>query len=84
MHFGDRIKELREQAELTQTALAKAAGVNLRTLQGWEQYRRVPVSADLFKVLKVLGKSADLFADDDLRTREKQKPPKKPRRKKGE
>lgn len=36
------IKELRKKAGLTQSALAKAVGVDIKTIQNWEAGRPVP------------------------------------------
>lgn len=62
MQFGEKLKELREAAGLTQAALASESGLSLRTLQSWEQNHRAPVSPDFFKLVKALGVSADAFA----------------------
>ncbi len=35
--FGDRVAAAREQAGITQEALAKRLGVRLNTLKGWEE-----------------------------------------------
>jgi DNA-binding XRE family transcriptional regulator len=60
--FSEMLNRLREKAGLTQAALARRAGLSLRTVQSWEQGRRSPVSADFFKLVKALGVSADEFA----------------------
>jgi transcriptional regulator with XRE-family HTH domain len=62
MSFGQRLRSLREKAGLTQAALAELAGVPLRTVQGWEQDYRCPVSPDFFKLARALGVSADEFS----------------------
>jgi putative transcriptional regulator len=62
MLFAEALKAARERAGMTQAELARRAGVSLRTIQSWEQGRRVPVSPDFFKLVKALGVSADDFA----------------------
>jgi transcriptional regulator with XRE-family HTH domain len=63
MNFGQTLSKLREQAQLTQAALADKAGLSLRTVQAWEQGRRSPVSPDFFKLVKALGATCEAFAD---------------------
>ena len=62
MPFGEALKRAREAAGLSQSELARKAGVSLRTIQGWEQGRRSPVSPDFFRLASALGVSADSFA----------------------
>ena len=76
MHFGEVMKQWREQAGLTQAELAKKSRISLRTVQSWEQGSRSPVSPEFFKLVKTLGALADLFAGI-------KENPHKPRRKKG-
>jgi transcriptional regulator with XRE-family HTH domain len=62
MKFGDILKSMREEAGLTQTALAAKAGLSLRTIQGWEQGRRSPVSPDFFRLTRAMGTSCESFS----------------------
>src|SRR5262249_1405565 len=62
MQFGVLMSRLRQGAGLTQASLADRAGLSLRTVQSWEQGRRVPVSPDFFKLVAALGVPADAFA----------------------
>jgi transcriptional regulator with XRE-family HTH domain len=57
-----RLKQLREAAGMTQAALAKAAGVPLRTYQTWEQGVRTPLFDAAAKVAEALGVSLDDLA----------------------
>lgn len=75
------LKQIREEKGLTQAALAKQAGLSIRTIQGWEQGRRSPVSPDFFKLVQALDISADQFASI-FTPPEPEKPARK--RKKGE
>jgi transcriptional regulator with XRE-family HTH domain len=63
MTFNEILRTLREEAGLTQAGLAEKSGVPLRTIQGWEQGYRCPVSPDFFKLTGALGVSADRFAE---------------------
>lgn len=63
MELAEMLQKFREEKGLTQAALAKKAGVSLRTIQSWEQERRSPISPDFFRVVKALGVSADDFAE---------------------
>jgi transcriptional regulator with XRE-family HTH domain len=64
MSFGEALRRFREKAGMTQAALADKSGIPLRTIQGWEQDYRSPVSADFFTVAYALGVSADVFAKE--------------------
>jgi transcriptional regulator with XRE-family HTH domain len=77
MTFGETLARLRQEAGLTQAALAKRSGLSLRTVQSWEQGRRSPVSPEFFKLARALGVSADAFAGIAAA-----KPARKPRGKK--
>ena len=78
--FGEMVQQFREKLGLTQTALADKAGVSLRSIQGWEQNRRRPVSEDFFRLVKALGVPADTFAvAEGLDSQSKKKPARKGR-----
>jgi transcriptional regulator with XRE-family HTH domain len=83
MTFGAMLQKLRLQLGLSQSALAGKSGVPVRTIQGWEQDYRCPVSVDFFKIARALGVSADAFALMEMSAPtavKKQKPRKGPRR----
>src|SRR4051794_14736934 len=61
--FGETLRHLRESGGLTQTGLAEKSGVKLRTIQGWEQGYRCPVSPDFFRLVRALGVSCEVFND---------------------
>jgi transcriptional regulator with XRE-family HTH domain len=61
--FGERLRQLRHQAGMTQAALAEAAGVPLRSIHGYEQGYREPYWNVLFKLARGLGVPAEAFAD---------------------
>ena len=57
--LGQRIARLRHEAGMTQQQLADAAGVPVRTLQGWEQDRREPASRELYWLARGLVTTTD-------------------------
>ncbi len=60
--MGARFKRLREAAGMSQSELAKASGVPLRSYQQWEQGRRTPLLDAAAKVAEALGVSVDELA----------------------
>lgn len=68
MSFGETLRRLRQQAGLTQIALAQKAGLSLRSVQNWEQGHRNPRLDTLLALTKALSVSADrLLVKDDTR-----------------
>ena len=63
MKFGEKLKDARQKAELTQEAVAKQIGVSRQSLSNWENDRTYP---DLASVLK-LSDLYELSLDDLLR-----------------
>jgi DNA-binding XRE family transcriptional regulator len=61
--FGERLRELREAADMTQQELARRSGVNIYTLRGYEQGRREPYWRSVFDVAAGLGVSSEVFRD---------------------
>ena len=47
LEFGRRVREIREGLGLSQSQFASTFGLSLRSLQEWEQARRLPDSAVL-------------------------------------
>lgn len=75
MSFGETLRRLREQEGLTQARLAEKSNIPLRTIQGWEQGYRCPVSPDFFQLARALGVSADAFAESVELARQSLTPP---------
>ena len=47
MTFGEKVKTLRKTKDMSQTQLAQAVGVSLRTVGGWEKEGRYPKQHEL-------------------------------------
>jgi transcriptional regulator with XRE-family HTH domain len=52
---GERLQHLRRARGLSQSQLARAAGVPVGTLRGWEQGRRTPLADMLPRLAGALG-----------------------------
>lgn len=61
--FAERLRELREAANLTQEGLARSCDVSIGSIRDYEQGRREPNMRALFKVVKALGVSCEVFAE---------------------
>jgi transcriptional regulator with XRE-family HTH domain len=62
--MGQRLQRLRKEAGLSQSALARATGIPVTTIRGWEQDRRLPRIDSALKVARALGISLDKLAGD--------------------
>jgi transcriptional regulator with XRE-family HTH domain len=62
--MGNRLQRLRLEAEMSQSELARAAGVPVGTLRNWEQDRRIPRLDTARDVAKALGVSLDDLTGD--------------------
>lgn len=60
--MGKRLQTLRLARGLSQSQLAKVAGVPLGTLQGWERGRRTPLLDAAAKLADALGCTLDELA----------------------
>jgi transcriptional regulator with XRE-family HTH domain len=59
---GARLQALRKKARLSQSDLAKKAGLSVRSLQSWEIDRRAPGFDALTALCRALGVSLDELA----------------------
>lgn len=57
--FGERLRELRKKAGLTQEELAYKVGVHETTIRGWETTKRLPHASELKKLAAILHVSED-------------------------
>lgn len=66
MKFGEKLKALRKERGLTQNELAKAVGVDTRSVVGWEQEGRYPRKRELYaKLAEVLGTEENYLLTED-------------------
>ena len=61
MTFGEKLKELRTQAGLTQAQLAELSDVPLGTIRDYEQGKRDPLLSTAQKLARALNQSLDVF-----------------------
>ena len=65
--FSQRLKDLREERHLSQTAVANKLGCAVSTYANWEQGRREPSVYDIFNLLWVFEIEAnELFDISDI------------------
>ena len=57
--FGQRLRQARQKAGLSQSELAEAAGLSVRTLQSWEQGQREPLADQVRKLVEALKADAN-------------------------
>jgi transcriptional regulator with XRE-family HTH domain len=92
MTFGEKLRDMRERAGLTQEALAANSGLALGTIRNYEQGLRIALFPAAVKIAKALGVTCEVFADceditghneEPAKVRPKGKAParKKPRKK---
>jgi transcriptional regulator with XRE-family HTH domain len=60
--MGQRFKQLRERAGLSQAELARATGIPKASIQGWEQGRRTPLLDAAARIAEALDVSLDDLA----------------------
>jgi transcriptional regulator with XRE-family HTH domain len=62
--FGDRLKDLRERAGVTQRELAARAGLGQKTISNWEQGISEPVWSNVLALAKALGLDCRAFEQE--------------------
>jgi transcriptional regulator with XRE-family HTH domain len=60
--MGERLQDLRLSAGLSQSQLARAAGIPTGSLKNWEQGLRLPRLDAAYRLAKALGITLDLLA----------------------
>ena len=63
--MGDRIREHRIKAGLSQDALAELVGVSRQAVTKWESGASSPTAANLFKLAEIFGTTVDLLTDKE-------------------
>jgi transcriptional regulator with XRE-family HTH domain len=69
--MGQKLRQFRLAAGMSQEDLAKAAKVPIGTVRNWEQDRRCPLLDTAARIAKVLGISLDALVGYRPRTRKK-------------
>jgi transcriptional regulator with XRE-family HTH domain len=64
--MGERLRRLREAAGMSQTDLARAAGIPIGSLRNWEQDRRIPRLDAAASLAAAMHVSLDTLAGDLL------------------
>ena len=59
--FSERLKELRQARNLTQTQLADAVGVSFATISKWERMQRQPTLENIKSLCKFFKVSSDFL-----------------------
>jgi transcriptional regulator with XRE-family HTH domain len=83
MTFGERLKELREAAGMSQEALARAANISTSTVSKMEQRTIDPSWSTVQALARALGVSCQAF-ESDAPVEQAEPPAKKGRKRKGE
>lgn len=65
MALGDRIKECRQAAHLSQEKVAELVGVSRQAVTKWEANQSAPNTENLFKLAEVLGTTVDFLIRTD-------------------
>jgi transcriptional regulator with XRE-family HTH domain len=63
MTFAEKLQALRAKAGLSQSQLAKASGIPVWTIRGYEQGRREPLWNAFFRLAHAVGTTCEAFAD---------------------
>ena len=67
MRCGEKIRQLRESANMSQSNLADVLGVSLRTVQRYEKCERIPTADVLVKIANIFGETSEsMLSDEDL------------------
>jgi transcriptional regulator with XRE-family HTH domain len=82
--FGKKLRQLREDAGMTQEALARKIDMSLSIVRDYEQGRKGPSAVSLFKLADALGVSCEVFKDCIDAGQAEAAPAKKTRKRKGE
>ncbi len=67
MRCGEKIRQLREGAHMSQTELGQMLGVSLRTVQRYEQCERIPTADVLVHIGRIFDVTSEsMLSDEDL------------------
>ena len=65
MALGERIKECRQNAGMSQEKVAELVGVSRQAVTKWEVNQSAPNTENLFKLAEIFGTTVDLLLDSD-------------------
>lgn len=65
MTLGERIKECRQNAKLSQEKVAELVGVSRQAVTKWEANQTAPNTENLFKLAEIFGTTVDLLISSD-------------------
>ena len=68
MTLGQRIKECRQKAGLSQEKVAELVGVSRQAVTKWESDQSAPNTDNLFKLAEILGTTVDFLISTDSDT----------------
>ena len=71
MNLGEKIKERRKQAGLSQEQLAERLNVSRRAITKWETNKGIPDIANLIAISDEFGLSLDELIKDDVAVKKK-------------
>ena len=70
MEIGNKIKQLRYKAGLTQEQLASKLGISAQSISKWEGAQSVPDLEKILKLCEVFGVSTDYLLKDEMEVEE--------------
>ena len=65
MALGERIKECRQNAKLSQEKVAELVGVSRQAVTKWEANQTAPNTENLFKLAEIFGTTVDMLISSD-------------------
>ncbi len=79
MTLGERIKAHRQQAKMSQEALAAALGVSRQAVTKWESGQSAPSTENLFRLAELFGTTVDLLLPEQAAAQPQPDPAAQPR-----
>ena len=70
MALGERIKECRQSAGMSQEKVAELVGVSRQAVTKWEVNQSSPNTENLFKLAEIFGTTVNLLLESDEKTKE--------------
>lgn len=70
MTLGERIKECRQNAKLSQEKVAELVGVSRQAVTKWETNQTAPNTGNIFKLAEIFGTTVDMLISSDEPSRQ--------------